>query len=118
MAVVFWSKTNAGGDGWPLSTQFNQSYDLNDSGSPVPNDTASSCTIVDASAGTTIYVYDSPDASTSDDWAEIQVVSNVSAPVVVSTFENSTSYGGGSVKVTYYKKNGLNGKVSNIKITT
>jgi len=118
MAVVFWEGNNGSQDGWPLSTDFNQSYDLKDGGSPVPNDETRSCTITDASAGTVIYVYDSPSASKDDDWAEIQVAQNITSPVVVNTFENSTSYGGGAVKVTYHKNNGLDGKVSYIEVNT
>ena len=117
MSVIFWEGNDGKQDGWPLSTEFAQSYDLKDSGSPVPNDEARSCTIVDATAGTVITVYDSPSASTDDDYATIKVNSNLTAPVVVNTFENSTSYGGGSVTVTCHKDNGLDGKVSNIKIT-
>lgn len=116
MAVIFWEGNNGSQDGWPLSTESKQSYDLKDGGSPVPNDEARSCTIVDAVAGTVINVYDSPSASQDDDWAEIRVNNNVSSPVVVNTFENSVSYGGGSVTVTYHKKNGLDGKVSYIEI--
>jgi len=117
MSVVFWEGNNAEQDGWPLSTDFSQNYDLKDGGSPVPNDEARSCTIVDAPAGTIINVYNSPSASTSDDWAQIQVVSDITSPVVVNTFESTTNYGGGSVKVTYHKDNGdLDGKVSNIAI--
>ncbi len=116
MAVVFWQGNSGQQSGWPLSTEFVQDWDLKKGGAPVPNDEARSCTIVDATAGTVITVYDSPSASKDDDWAEIRVNSNVSSPVVVPTFENSTSYGGGSVTVTYHKNNGLDGKVSYISI--
>lgn len=116
MAVVFFEGNNGTQDGWPLSTEFAQSYDLKDGG-PVPNDEARSCTITDASAGTVIKVYDSSDASTSDDWAEIVVNQNLTSPVIVSTFESTTSYGGGIVSVTYHKNNGLDGKISNVQIS-
>lgn len=117
MSVVFFEGNNGTQDGWPLSTEFNQSYDLKDGGSPVPNDEARSCTIVDAAAGTVITVYDSPDGSQDDDWAQITVNQNITSPVVVNTFENSTSYGGGAVTVTYHKDNGLDGKVSRIVVS-
>ena len=116
MAVTFWEGNDAKQDGWALSTESKQSYDLKKSGSPVPNDEARSCTIVDAAAGTVINVYDSPSASKDDDWAEIKVNSDVSTPVVVNTFEKPTSYGGGAVTVTFNKNNGLDGKVSYIEI--
>lgn len=116
MAVTFWEGNDAKQDGWDLSTEINQSYDLKNGGSPIPNDETRSCTIVDAKAGTVINVYDSSSASKSDDWAEIKVNNNVTSPVVVNTFENSTSYGGGAVSVTYHKNNGLDGKVSYVEI--
>ncbi len=118
MAVIFWEGNNAQQDGWSLSTDFNQDYDLKDGGSPVPNDETRSCTIVDAEAGTVINVYDSPSASPTDDWASIEVNQKITAPVVVDTFEDSTSYGGGTVTVTYHKNNGLDGKVSFIQIAS
>jgi hypothetical protein len=116
MAVTFWEGNDGSQDGWPLSTELGQNYDLKNSGSPVPNDEARSCTIVDAEAGTVINVYDSPSASRDDDWAQIKVNSKITSPVVVNTFEDSTTYGSGAVTVTYTKDNGLDGKVSYIEI--
>lgn len=116
MAVVFWEGNNGTQDAWPLSTELSQSWDLQSGGAPVPNDEARSCTVVDAPPGTVINVYDSSSGSKDDDWAQITVQQNVSTPVVVATFENSTSYGGGAVTVTYNKHNGLDGKVSYIEV--
>lgn len=116
MAVVFFEGNNGTQDGWPLSTESKQSYDLKSGGSPVPNDEARSCTIVDAPPGTVINVYDSPSASKDDDWTEIKVNQNVGSPVVVNTFESSTTYGGGAVSVTFHKHNGLDGKVSYVEV--
>lgn len=116
MAVIFYEGNNATQTDWaPLTTELAQQYDLKDGG-PVPNDEARSCTIVDAAKGSVIRVYDSPDASTSDDWAEIVMTQDVSSPIVVPSFEVSATYGG-AVQVTYHKNNGLDGKVSNIQIT-
>jgi hypothetical protein len=117
MAVIFWQGNDGTKNAWPLTTESAQSWNLTKGGSPVPNDEARSCTIVDASAGTVIRVYDSPSGSESDDWAEIRVNENVSSPVVVNTFEATATYGGGTVSVTFHKHNGLDGKVSFISIT-
>lgn len=117
MAVVFYEGNDATQNAWPLSTEVAQSYDLKSSGSPVPNDEARSCTILDAEAGTVIKVYDSQSASTDDDWAQIVVNSAVNLPVVVSTFQATTTYGNGAVSVTFNEVDGgLDGKVSYIDV--
>lgn len=117
MSVVFWEGNDGSQDGWPLSTEYVQNLDLTDD-APVPNDETRSCTIVDADAGTTIKVFDSSDANTDNDWAEIEILDEITVPVVVNTFESTTQYGGGSVRVTYNnnKDKGLDGKVSYISI--
>lgn len=116
MAVVFYEGNNAEQNGWSLSTEFKQSYDLKASGSPVPNDEVRSCTIVDALPGTVIRVYDSPTASTDDDWTEITVNQAISLPVVIGTFELSNTYADGAVSVVFNEVDGLDGKVSYIDI--
>jgi hypothetical protein len=96
-----------------IPTSVNSGTDLKNSGSPVPNDEARSCILMDVTRGTVISVYDSPSASTSDDYTTITALDNISQ-LVLSTFEQSFS--NSQVAVTYNKDNGLDGKVSYVKV--
>ncbi|AMP97756.1 hypothetical protein AY601_0814 [Pedobacter cryoconitis] len=62
----------------------------------------------------TFTVYDSPDAKTNDDYTVIRVKTAANG-VYISSFENN--YEDDNLKVTYYRKNGLDGKVSSLIIT-
>lgn len=64
------------------------------------------------SAGRTITVYDSPDAKTNDDYTVVQFKTTVTN-YYLDTFEKN--YEDSNVKVTYVRKNGLDGKVSAIR---
>lgn len=66
-----------------------------------------------------LIVYDSPDARTDDDYAEIKSppTPHPSGGVCVSTFEPSASSPLRKM-VTYHRKNGLDGKVSHIAVNS
>jgi hypothetical protein len=96
-----------------VPTSQSGNWSLKASGSPVENDEARSCTLMDVVAGTVITLYDNPDGKTDDDWTEIKAHQNILS-ICISSFEvdtNSTQY-----SVTYHKKNGLDGKVSYIRV--
>ncbi|MFN7963792.1 MAG: hypothetical protein U0002_21190 [Thermoanaerobaculia bacterium] len=96
-----------------VPTSQSAGWNLKSSGAPVPNDTARSCILMDVGKGTVITVYDSPDAKTNDDYTTITALENI-VELVISTFEQSFS--NSQVVVTWTKNNGLDGKVSYIKI--
>jgi len=67
----------------------------------------------------TIRLYDDPDADMHDDWTRIHIGdTNLSEPFCIKGFEHQTSEREAekNITVTYYEKNGINGKVSHIKI--
>lgn len=76
------------------------------------NDEARNLSLINIRANTLITVYDSSPPSTRDDWTTIYVKKriNSSQMIRVKSFENS--YENDFVKVTYRRKNGLDGKVS------
>ena len=80
---------------------------------PKHNDEARSVKLLDVRPGCVIGVYDHTDASTNDDFCIIVVKSRV-AEYTVETFERS--YENETVRVSYARKNGLDGKVSRITI--
>jgi len=79
-----------------------------------PNDEARSVSISGSIAGRYVTVYDSPSASTSDDWCEIYVKQDIPTSATYIVFSFETSYEDAYVRVTYHSNNGLDGKVSNI----
>src|SRR5205823_2408311 len=79
-----------------------------------PNDEARSLVLNRVRAGAVITVYDSSSGSTRDDYCIIRVGRFISR-YVVNSFEHDVS--GGAVTVEYHHNNGLDGKVSAIKIT-
>ncbi|MFN2114095.1 MAG: hypothetical protein ACK2T6_00140 [Anaerolineae bacterium] len=80
---------------------------------PNVNDEARSLKLVDVRAGAVISVFDDPMAAKTDDFCVITVKQNVDE-YVVGTFEKS--YEDDTVLVMYAPKNGLDGKVSRIRI--
>jgi hypothetical protein len=96
-----------------IPTSVGSTNNLTDSGSPVPNDQARSCMLVDVARGTVITVTDSPSGATDDDFTTITALSDISE-LVISTFEQSFS--NSQVVVSYTSKNGLDGKVSYVKV--
>ncbi|MBE3654579.1 hypothetical protein [Vibrio navarrensis] len=79
------------------------------------NDEARSLIIRDAPAGTIIKIYDDPKMSSNDDYLTINVIQDIIEDKVIGTFEESFS--DESVEVIYHEDNGLNGKVSAVRIT-
>ncbi len=80
---------------------------------PVKNDEIRSCKLLSVRPGCEIRVYDSPDGSTGDDYSIINVKRS-NPDYIVGTFERS--YEDEYVRVTFIRNNGLDGKVSRIKI--
>lgn len=80
------------------------------------NDRIRSARIFSARAGTVIKVYDSPSASASDDFATIRINRNINSffGVVIPSFEKS--YSNENFTITYFRDNGLDGKISHIKV--
>lgn len=78
------------------------------------NDDARSLRILSAREGTVITLYDSPGRSTGDDYLVIRVVQPILSPVVVPDLERDLETAFLSVR--YYRRNGLNGKVSAAKV--
>ena len=80
---------------------------------PIQNDTIRSARIYDVRPGCEIRVYDSEDGNTNDDFCIVNVKRN--APeYVISTFERS--YEDEYVRVTFIRNNGLDGRVSRIRV--
>ena len=73
------------------------------------NDEARSLRIVNLPKNSSITLWDNPGGSKIDDWAEIILRAHASE-YDVNSFERS--YEDATVKVTYHRKNGLDGKVS------
>lgn len=78
-----------------------------------PNDEAKSARLLAVRPGTVITVYDSPDGKLDDDFCVIRV-REYSDDYTVGTFERS--YSDKYVSVSYARRNGLDGKVSRIRI--
>lgn len=78
-----------------------------------PNDEARSVKLLDVRAGTVISVFDAKNGSQTDDFCVIQVKRS-SPEYTVGTFERS--FEDESVIVSYARKNGLDGKVSRVRI--
>jgi hypothetical protein len=81
------------------------------------NDDARSAMIIGPiTAGWSMVVYDNTDGKKSDDWAVIQFIRDLPAgqAVTIGTFERS--YTESFVRVTYHRKNGLDGKISRVEI--
>jgi hypothetical protein len=115
MAVVFWEAVNGEQDGWPISTEVSKSYDLTQSGQPVPNNEASSCSLVDVEAGTIIEVYNHNEGKTEDGYTTIKVLNNIIGPMIIGSFQ--TDQIAPDYVVDYNGQGEVNGKVSLIKIT-
>ncbi|CAG0976750.1 hypothetical protein PLCT2_01664 [Planctomycetaceae bacterium] len=82
-------------------------------GGPVPNDQASSMRLKNVRAGCIIKLFDHPRGSLTADWCQIEVIK--SAPdYVVPSFEQR--YADEFVRVAFFHKNGLDGRVSRIEL--
>ncbi|MET0406240.1 MAG: hypothetical protein ABW123_27730, partial [Cystobacter sp.] len=80
---------------------------------PVQNDEIRSAKLFNARVGAVIRVYDSPSGATNDDYCIITVKKS-SPEYTIGTFERS--YEDEYVNVAFIRKNGLDGKVSRIRI--
>ncbi|MEH2279822.1 MAG: hypothetical protein V7K90_00550 [Nostoc sp.] len=80
-----------------------------------PNDEARSLKLSEVQPFTIITVADSPEGGSKDDITTIKVKQKTPRDLVVGTFENS--FENEYVKVEHSHNNGLDGKVSHIKIT-
>jgi len=80
---------------------------------PRQNDEARSVKLLNVRRGCVISVFDAPNGSTTDDFCVIQVKRS-SPEYTVGTFERS--YEDDDVLVSYARKNGLDGKVSRIRV--
>ncbi len=80
------------------------------------NDEAQSLSLSGIAKGTRITVFDSPHASTDDDYATVDVKRDIgiSEHVIVHEFERTLETD--DYRVNYFKYNGLNGKVSRVEI--
>ncbi|MCY0990374.1 hypothetical protein OV203_24755 [Nannocystis sp. ILAH1] len=81
---------------------------------PIRNDEIRSLKLYGARAGAVIQLYDDPNGSTSDDFTIIHV-KRIVPEYVVGTFERS--YEDDTVIVNFIRNNGLDGKVSRIRIS-
>jgi len=77
------------------------------------NDEARSLVLFDLPAGRAVRLFDSPSGQTEDDWVEIEALQTVSQRTL-STFESS--FNDGQLRVSFFRNNGLDGKVSRIEI--
>jgi len=77
------------------------------------NDDAKSLALFNVRAGTRVRVYDDPDGKTKDDWTDI-IVKRYVQELCVNSFERV--YENADVKVTWHENNGLDGKVSHVKV--
>lgn len=80
---------------------------------PVSNDTIRSAKIYNVRPGCEIRVYDAPNGDMSDDFCIVQV-KRPAPEYVVDTFERT--YEDEFVRVTFIRNNGLDGKISRIRI--
>ncbi|EMQ2878856.1 hypothetical protein V9N52_004196 [Vibrio navarrensis] len=78
------------------------------------NDEASSLVLSQIPFGTVITIYDDPNSSTNDDYTVITVEEDIVENYTVGDFEMNDF--NGNVSVEYFRKNGLKGKVSSVKI--
>jgi len=87
------------------------------------NDEARSGILYSADRGTTITLYDSPSGDKGDDYTVIKVktssLDNLPQGLTFDSFEESQVYnvGSGTVEMTYYRHNGLDGKISRVDIS-
>jgi hypothetical protein len=80
---------------------------------PVVNDAIRSCKLFMVRPGAEIRLYDSADASTTDDFAIINV-KRMAPEYVVETFERT--YEDEYVRISFIRNNGLDGQISRIRI--
>ncbi|MGY3904151.1 hypothetical protein ACW5XF_16995 [Aeromonas lusitana] len=116
--ISFWEGNGATQDqvGNTLSGGVSYNIDCKKGDQGFSNDEARSLKLEGIPGITLIKVYDSPSASTDDDWAQILIKGPITDTVVVGSFNSSANLDGGNVVVTSHYRNGLDGKVSRILI--
>jgi hypothetical protein len=87
--------------------------DLKSDNMGIPNNEARSVTLSWVRPGTRIRVYDSPSGSTDDDWTDIYV-RQLREMIVITAFDKNVD--NADVQVSWHKDNGIDGKVSRIRI--
>lgn len=94
----------------------NRNYDLRLPTKGCENDEARSLQLRGVRAGTRITLYDSPDANRQDDFVIIDVKSTIplKSSITINSFETSQS--NAQVNVMAFHNNGLDGKVSRIRV--
>lgn len=112
--IQFWGRNNCSG-GVKMWTTDEPVQDVKLKDREWPNDKFRSMSINNVLPGTRIRVYDSPSASTGDDYSIITVNENYNGNYYcVDSFERS--FNDSSVRQAFREKNGLDDKVSRIKI--
>lgn len=110
--IKFYSKNNGHGDRLGRYSD-NKKKDMNLKNGYMKNDEIRSVKLHGVNAGTIIKVYDNPDAHHDDDWTEI-TVKKWKEDITIRTFEKS--YENDYIKVKFHHDNGLDGKISHVKI--
>ena len=113
--IVFYEGNNKTQDKlFTLKDDKTQGYNLKDKKSPGPNDEIRSLVLENVRAGTVIKLYDDPKGRTHDDYCTIYVLK--SKPEYVIKHLEMKSFRDDYVKFDYKRHNGLNGKVSHVRI--
>jgi hypothetical protein len=111
--IRFFEGNNGGQDNvGTVSADEAASINFKDKGNGLTNDEARSVRIWYATPGTVITVYDDPGGKENDDWARITVYGD--GDFTIGTFEKSVRTD--NYVVEYHHKNGLDGKVSHVKV--
>lgn len=90
-------------------------------GNKCDNDEASSLKLYPGvKKNTTIKLYDSASGSLSDDWTRIHIGEEITEPYCVHNFQHNTNDDDSArgISVTWHYRNGLDGKVSAVKVFT
>lgn len=97
----------------PIDTTQESRIELNLKNHKGDNDEIRSAVLEDVPINTKITVYDNPDGKTNDDWAFV-TVKKYKKRIQINDFEQSVD--NPDYRLEYHRKNGLNGKISRIKI--
>lgn len=79
------------------------------------NDEVRSAKILKAKAGTLFWVYGNKDQKGNEGWARVEILSDITQPVVVNSFERSHNAAAWRI-IRGGSKNQLDGKISSMKI--
>jgi hypothetical protein len=85
----------------------------------IKNDEARSLLIRGLKKGTLIVVYDNPDAKENDDFAVVEILKDEpDKAVCIGSFEQSFKSKSGDWRITFVHHNGLDGKVSHVRVAS